>query len=148
MWCHQGTTLKYSLKLTSAQTRACQELLGKLVISSDHHLIDEDLMMLLDDEEWQNYLENCSGLSEDSDDEVFESCDAYSAADEVVSTNDGLREVSWDFVAETPMQVQILELLIALYTHLPVGGDDKFFSPILHFLVLFSRKKTGQWALP
>lgn len=49
-----------------------------------------------------------------------------------------------DFL-ENAVQRCILDLLISLFTHLPAGADDKFYSPILRFLVLFSIKKHGQW---
>lgn len=46
---------------------------------------------------------------------------------------------------ENPVQRCLLDLLISLFTHLPSGPDDKFYSPIYRFLVLFSLKKNGEW---
>jgi len=136
------------MKLTRLQADACQALQEELTASSGSLASGDDVTSQLDDVDWQSYLENCTDLSEDSDDEMFEGEDVNLQEEEHMSFNNGLQEVSWDFIAETPVQARILDLLIALYTHLPIGSDDKFFSPILRFLVLLSRKKTGQWALP
>src|SRR5208283_1316246 len=46
---------------------------------------------------------------------------------------------------DNPIQRCVLQLLITLYTHLPTGRDDKFYSPILRFIVLSSLKKCGRW---
>lgn len=46
---------------------------------------------------------------------------------------------------ENPVQRCVLDLLASLFSHLPSGTDDKFYSPIIRFLVLFSLKKNGQW---
>lgn len=48
-------------------------------------------------------------------------------------------------IPENSAQRCILDLLVSLFTHLPSGTDDKFYSPIIRFLVLFSFKKNGQW---
>jgi hypothetical protein len=48
-------------------------------------------------------------------------------------------------IAENRIQACLLELLISLYTHLPTGREDKFWSPILRFVVIFSLKKDGKW---
>ena len=53
-------------------------------------------------------------------------------------------EVGPNFI-ENPVQRCILNLLISLFTHLPQGADDKFYSPIFRFLILFSLNKNGQW---
>ena len=49
-----------------------------------------------------------------------------------------------DFV-EGPVQRCVLDLLVSLFTHLPSGADDKFYSPIFRFLILYSLKKNGEW---
>lgn len=46
---------------------------------------------------------------------------------------------------ENSVQQCVLDLLISLFTHLPSGSDNKFYSPIQQFLVLFSLKANGQW---
>ena len=134
------------MQLTSEQARACQALLDEL--KEPHSLqTDETWSTFPADEDWQNHLDNDTDLSEDSDDEVFEDSGGTPAEEQLVSSG-GQPQASWEFIAETPVQLRILELLIALYTHLPHGGEDKFYSPIIRFVVLFSRTKTSQWALP
>ena len=46
---------------------------------------------------------------------------------------------------ENSVQQCVLDLLISLFTHLPSGSDNKFYSPIQRFLILFSLKANGQW---
>ena len=98
------------------------------------------------DEDWQGCLEEYVDLSEDSDDELFEDAD-NNEGKPPLSTQDS-SSVSWNFAADTPLQARILELLSTLDTHLPLGAEDKFYSPVLRLLVLLSRKKSDQWALP
>jgi hypothetical protein len=136
------------MKLTDVQANACQALQDELLASSSAHQGDNSGGAQPDDEAWQSYLEDCIDPSDDLDDEIFENGDMRVPEEEQSLPNSRLQAMSWGPVAETPIQARILELLIALYTHLPTGGDDKFFSPVLRFLVLFSRKKTGQWSLP
>ena len=49
-----------------------------------------------------------------------------------------------DFV-EGPVQCWVLDLLVSLFTHLPSGTDNKLYSPILWFLILYLLKKNGEW---
>jgi hypothetical protein len=131
------------MQLSDNQAEACQALLDELRDDSTHQPTDRRWLASSIDEDWQDYLESCTELSETSDEEMFED-----SGDDEVPSRQGLSLVSWDFVASTPLQIRILELLIALYTHLPIGGDNKFYTPILRFVTLLSRKKNGQWVSP
>jgi hypothetical protein len=51
-------------------------------------------------------------------------------------------------ITENVLQAHILDLLISLYTQLPTGKDDKFFSPIVRFAVLASLQSSGAWLPP
>lgn len=48
-------------------------------------------------------------------------------------------------VSQNSGEERVLELLVALYTHLPSGDDTTFYSPLLRFIVLSSRQRTGEW---
>ena len=118
--------------LTAAQQQACQALNDVLrgpraakveddmwtFTEDDLHIEFEDGEVDLDDEEYDE------GYLEDHDREC------------VVSR--------LDFV-EGPVQRCVLDLLVSLFTHLPSGADDKLYSPILRFLILYSLKKNGEW---
>ena len=83
----------------------------------DWHVEFEDGKVDLDDEEYdKGYLEDCNW-----------EC--------VVSR--------LDFV-KGPVQCWVLDLLVSLFTHLPSGIDNKLYSPILWFLILYLLKKNGE----
>lgn len=48
---------------------------------------------------------------------------------------------------ETAEQL-LLNLLIALYTHLPSKDDSSLSSPLLRFIILSSYRRTGEWLQP
>ena len=143
--CQQGRASGYRMQLTEDQTKSCQALWDELHGHSDHRQISTGANLSVD-EDWQDCFENYVDLSEDSDDEIFG--DADSNEEEPRLSIQDPSSVSWGFAADTPLQARILELLITLYVHLPLGAEDKLYSPVLRFLVLSSRKKSGQWALP
>jgi len=128
--CFEGWECNYPMKLTVAQERACQRLREVLVeqrasdVEDDTGLFGEGDVFGPDDDELEHlYNEEYEDLEEDAEESM---------------------KVQPDFV-ENPVQCSILDLLISLYTHLPSGADDKFYSPIFRFLVLFSVTRNGQW---
>jgi len=118
------------MKLTASQEEACQRLKDFVTehqndFKDDPRLVvDRDACTEFDDDE-----------IDDLDDEEYESLEGSMA--ESMET--------LPYIATTAIQRHILSLLVSLFTHLPLGGDDKFYSPIFRFLVLYSLKKDGQW---
>lgn len=120
------------MKLTLAQEQACRALenalSGKQLESSekgdDMWFSVEDPSAALEDEELENL-----------DDDEYE--DLEESEQERLEGQPNL--------VENPVQRCVLDLLVSLFTHLPSGTDNKFYSPISRFLVLFSLKKNGQW---
>ena len=116
------------MKLTKLQEDACRSLEG--VVKGSQTIDSEaDIWSLLEDDI------DAAAEIDDSDDETWEDV----AEEEPESTEVG------SVIAKDSVQRHILELLVSLFTHLPSGTDDKFYSPIIRFLVLFSLKKNGQW---
>ena len=120
------------MTLTPAQQQACQALndvLGRhraAEVEDDMwSFIDGDMRIEFDDDEV------------DLDDEEFDDGD-------VDVHNQGSVVSSLDFV-DGPVQRCLLDLLISLFTHLPSGSDDKFYSPIVRFLIIYSLKRNGEW---
>jgi hypothetical protein len=118
------------MKLTASQEEACRRLKDCLTDHQNefkddtHSFIDRDAITEFDDDE-----------IDDPDDEEYESLEESMA--ECMDTLPDL--------VTTALQHCILNLLVALFTHLPSGRDDKFYSPIYRFLILYSLKKDGQW---
>jgi hypothetical protein len=116
------------MRLTPGQKEACERLKDALVelptnavqagIGPDDDWFDKNELEDLEDSE--------------AEDESWESEEA-----EVMETQSN--------IVKSSVQRCVLDLLISLFTHLPSGSDDKFYSPIHRFLVLFSLKKNGQW---
>jgi hypothetical protein len=120
------------MKLTTAQEEACR-LLGGVASEVRSGDFEEDLWSLLESDahgepEGDEFVgrddEECEDLPEEEEDECAEARPC---------------------IVENPTQRYILELLVALFTHLPSGTDVKFYSPINRFLVLSSLKGNGQW---
>ncbi len=115
------------MKLTSLQEEACRSLkealAGPSSGSEDGACIFQDADVELDDNEL-----------DDEDDEEYENLEEDKQESE---------EVLPIFV-HNPVQRCILNLLVKLFSHLPSGTDDKFYSPVIRFLVLYSHKQNGQ----
>jgi hypothetical protein len=119
------------MDLTPGQKEACKclkEILGELPASSVQEVIGHDADLFDDDE-----LEDLEDL--EGEDEILEFEEDKSTETQASPSN----------LVENSVQRCILDLLISLFTHLPSGSDDKFYSPIHRFLVLFSLKANGQW---
>jgi hypothetical protein len=125
------------MKLTPSQERACRELEGAYKESRVGDVegdVDGDVWFLLGHD-----VQEDPGL-EDSDDE-----DPDDDLEDLVKEDDsGAKEVGL-CIAENSVQQCIIDLLVSLFTHLPSGKDNKFYSPIFRFLVLFSYGPNGQW---
>ena len=132
------------MELTSAQHDACASL-DHVLRSPRGPVVDDETSWSLGERDLLSCLELGDDEGQDSDDEVDEDAESFPAED---SHPPGSRETSYDDVVENDTQASILKVLISLYTQLPAGKDDKFFSPILRFAVLFSLRKTGQWLPP
>lgn len=126
--CFEGWECGYSMQLTPGQKEACERL-KDILVELPANAVQGGIGP---DDDWfdENDLED----SEDSEDED-ESCELEEG--EVTETQSNL--------VENSVQRCVLDLLISLFTHLPSGSDDKFYSPIHRFLVLFSLKAKGQW---
>jgi hypothetical protein len=116
------------MDLTPSQVKACQSLQEALTGPpsgfEDNACVFQDADVESDDNEL-----------EDLDDEEYEKLDENMQESE---------EVLPDFI-HNPLQRCILRLLVELFSHLPTGADDKFYSPVIRFLVLYSFKRNGQW---
>ena len=126
--CFEGWDSGYSMKLTSEQKQACQNLKDALVGvpengAEDDIEFDKDIF----------------------DDVEFDLDDDDNQDDEGVELGDGDASATQSVFVENPVQQCILDLLISLFTHLPSGADDKFYTPIYRFVILFSLKKNGEW---
>ena len=120
------------MKITSLQKEACRQLQNVLTNhqaskfkDSADLVLDRDACAEFDDNEMDDLAdEEESEDLEESEQEIMEKLPP---------------------LVNNPLQQAILGLLISLFAHLPSGADDKFYSPISRFLVLYSLKKDGQW---
>lgn len=117
------------MKLTSEQREACQRLKDALLNMPEN----------ADKNDTELDGETCLAFDDNDDHELEDSDDE----DEGLELEMG--EERQSSLIENPVQRCILDLLVSLFTHLPSGAEDKFYSPIYRFLVLFSLKKDGQW---
>lgn len=129
--CFEGWESGYTMKLTASQEEACRRL--KDCLTEHQNEFRDDTYMLIDCDTCTEFDNN---EIEDPDDEEYESLEGSMA--ECMETLPNL-------ITTNALQRHILTLLITLFTHLPSGGDDKFYSPIFRFLILYSLKKDGQW---
>jgi len=129
--CFQGWECSYAMKLTASQEEACKLL--KNCLSEHQNGFKDDTHLPMDRDESTEFGDD---EIDDLDDEVYENLEG-SMAGECMENLPNL--------AYTTLQHRILALLVALFTHLPSGGDDKFYSPISRFLILYSLKRDGQW---
>lgn len=130
------------MELTTKQQEACKALYDAL----RGYKLSGNVSGSSGEEDWHIGLDI-------SDDDLFgeDTDDEESEDDEVSPTDQPEDEPAPDVgqrIAESPIQAAILGLLIALYTQLPSGRQDKFFSPILRFAVLASLRSTGEWLPP
>jgi hypothetical protein len=128
------------MKLTALQEQACQSL--KDALESDGN--EDMLSPIEDDSVIHSDIEDSDDEVEDSDDEVEDSDDGLRCSDDISGDVIGQSDMLHPITGNT-VQRHILYLLVALFTHLPAGKYDKFYSPILRFLVLFSIMGNGQW---
>lgn len=119
------------MKLTPPQRQACQSLQEALLLQQRTSELDDGL--------WSPMVEGASTMFED--DELGDEDEEY---EDLGENEPEYLELQTD-LADNPVQRCVLNLLVSLFTHLPSGGDDKFYSPILRFVVLFSLKQNGQW---
>jgi hypothetical protein len=115
------------MELTPSQDKACQllkeTLAGPPSGFEDDVCVFQDADAELDDNELEDLDEEYENLDEDMQE---------------------IEEALPDFI-HNPLQRCILSLLVELFSHLPTGTDDKFYSPVIRFLVLYSLKQNGQW---
>jgi hypothetical protein len=116
------------MKLTPLQDKACQSLKEALADRSGG--FEEDVYIFQDADLELGDSELLDELDEDYEDLEEDKQDS--------------EELLPDFI-HNPLQSCILNLLVTLFSHLPSGTDDKFYSPIIRFLVLYSFKRNGQW---
>jgi hypothetical protein len=140
--CHQGWDCEYSMGLTKEQAQACEVLLNSLrAHPRDRSQPQTESERDFDSSEWDEL--NYSGEPlDDTDNEVHD--DVQWLQDDLPFS---LGPPVVEEVATNAIQASLLQLLLSLYTHLPAGRDDKFWSPILRFIVLYSVKPSGKWLL-
>jgi hypothetical protein len=133
--CYQGWESSYSMTLTLAQQQACRALNDVL---GGHRVTEVEV----EDDMW-SFIDGDMRVEFD-DDEVPDLDDEEYDEGDLDDHNQGSVVSRLDFV-DGPVQRCVLDLLISLFTHLPSGSDDKFYSPILRFLILYSLKRNGEW---
>ena len=116
------------MKLTPSQDEACRLLKEALAEPSSGSKDEMFTFLDVDVELDENELD-------DEDDEEYENLEEDEREIEDVLPN----------FLHNPLQRCILNLLVELFSHLPSGTDDKFYSPVIRFLVLYSCKPNGQW---
>jgi hypothetical protein len=129
--CFEGWDCSYSMKLTPEQKQACERLRDVLVDLPVKDGVVDDI-----------------GFSDDSgwfDDEEMEDSDDEDESSKSENGEGTEAQPNVSSLVENSVQRCVLDLLISLFTHLPSRSDDKFYSPIHRFLVLFSLRKDGQW---
>ncbi|KAF9491147.1 hypothetical protein BDN71DRAFT_1434142 [Pleurotus eryngii] len=156
-----GFHRNYDMALTHDQTQACKELQHATQAATDASLIPcihqpsprNDFAKELggeDDFYHEDYDSLCDDLK-DPDDEVFDDNEAIYGEHDPGELDDGNAPVVHPAVASDgrepnlDLQSKILALLVSLYAHLPQGNDDKFYSPIVRFIILRSLKAGGLW---
>jgi hypothetical protein len=143
MRCRQGWDCNYNMELTSSQQTTCNSLRNVLLSARGSRGNNETDSGC--EEDWYTRLELEGDPLEDPDDDVYEGADDHPVGDSPLAELGG---TAWQRIVENPVQACILDILISLYTQLPNGNDDKFFSPLLRFIVLSSLQKNGQWLPP
>jgi len=116
------------MELTPLQVKACQSL--KEALAGPPSGFEDDTCVFLEAD-----VELDDNELEDLDDEEYEKLD-----EDVQESEEALP----DFI-HNPLQRCILSLLVELFSHLPTGMKDKFCSPVIRFLVLYSFKQNRQW---
>ena len=129
------------MSLTDAQRSACMSLDDALQCSRSGSSVDTESSDPTNEQDWYSCLEVTSDEREDSDVEEYE--DGNTSLTDEPAPPPAHRQI-----ANSPLQFRILNLLISLFTQLPTGNDDKFFSPILRFAVLASLQSSGKWLPP
>ena len=123
------------MTLTTAQSKECSKLVENL-ISTPTKVGDVDQEEPLEE-----------SFVEDEDDEEEDSTEPGSAQEEIVNCKIPLAVLS-SFVGYSMMDKLVLEFLSALFTHLPTADDDKFYTPLVRFLILESYQRHGNWLPP
>lgn len=139
--CHTGWDSEYTMKLTKQQSDASRELLHVLPQPTTSRLDEFQADFSNHDADDRDHLNNQEEPLDDPDGEVYD--DFHSLFDDDLLLSPDSEIV--DEISDTPVQARLLDLLLSLYTHLPSGKDNKFWSPILRFIVLYSMKKDGGW---
>ena len=130
------------MQLTFSQRDASRALLAALDADKASSGLPDNGDALLDvarDDMEEDWLEQEPMV--DSDEEVYEDDHSPPEEDEPFIPEHGAQLTS----SANALQTCILDILISLYTHLPSGRDDKFYSPILRFIVLFTLRKDGKF---
>jgi len=119
------------MELTPGQKEGCKRL--------------KDILIELQASDLQEVIGPEDGWFSDDELEDLEDSDTEDECSELDGGKSTEAQSSPSNLVENSVQRCILDLLISLFTHLPSGSDDKFYSPIHRFLVLFSLKADGQW---
>jgi hypothetical protein len=119
------------MKLTTPQEEACR-LLDGVVSRACAGDSEEDLWSLLESDAHAESDGNAENFDDEECEDLLEEGGEESAETRLC-------------IVQNSTQRYILDLLVALFTHLPSGTDDKFYTPISRFPVLFSLKGNGQW---
>jgi hypothetical protein len=142
--CHQGWDCEYSMELTKDQADACQELLDILRSRGQEWSMEHESDFCEDGvDEWGD-IDAMGVPSENTDDDIHDDIHSLFNDDSPMS----LDLPTADEIATNPIQASLLRLLLSLFTHLPTGRDDKFWSPIIRVIILCSVGKKGKWLAP
>ena len=141
MRCYRGWESGYTMTLNDTQRTACKFLEDELRRSHSRTGVDAELHDPTDEQDWYSCVQ-VAGQDEHEDSDI----DEYE--DDGASHKDEPTAMAHHKITDNSLQSCILDLLVSLYTQLPTGNDDKFFSPILRFAVLASLQSSGKWLEP
>jgi hypothetical protein len=140
---HRGWEGEYSMALMEEQSDAPQALLEVLLKQYNYGSGGPDKYeadLSSHDIDDRDHLNDQDEPLDDPDGEVHDDVPLFNNDHPLSPIPEAIEEIE-----KTPVQARLLELLLSLYTHLPSGRDDKFWSPIIRFIVLYSIKKDGRW---
>ena len=141
MRCYNGEARTYHVPLNERQRQSCAALRAALVAGTplDADYTGGKSSAMNDD--WYATFELDPETLDDPEGEEYGDHGESDA-------QDPRSDATWSKVVENPIQDSILDLLTLLYTQLPTGNDDKYFSPLIRFVITFSVRRNGDWLPP
>ena len=144
--CEEGWDSEYSMKLTLDQSNASKRLLTAL--QGDHQTYRGSALQADYERDFFDHQLNCRDYLDtntfDDDDVSDDEFDRHHN-DEAEHATNSVDTQQFTDITQNQVQACLLDLLASLFTHLPQGRDDKFWSPVIRFAILYSLKNSGEW---